>query len=348
MPPIVEHSRLSHPDSTARADGARSGRRETTGPVIDCRTLARELLSARDPRLRALYRRRPGRSTLALLRCWGAIAGAIALVAWSPTPGILSLAFVVIGTQQYALTVLSHEAKHRNLYESAKINDWVGLWLTAAPLGASFLSERRRHLAHHSRLGREDDPDRDLYRAADKSRIGDLLLYLSSLTTLPGLGRTSSDEDSFRTTRSRILRVVGERWQAIPFQLALLAVFVVVGPWWLYPLLWLAPLGALMLVPARIRQFCEHAHPLLPDKVADDRRLVTYRPNPVERLLLAPFHMGYHAEHHLWPGVPCWNLPALAGLVPDDPRIERRDGYVSFIVSYLRSLPLAPGAVADR
>jgi len=307
---------------------------------LDTREVARELLASRDPRLRALYRRRPWRSAWGLLRCWGTIALALCLVTWQTTPITIAVAFVMIGTQQYALSILSHEAKHRNLFVSAKLNDRVGLWLTAAPLGASFRAERRRHLAHHDRLGHEDDPDRDLYRARDKARGREVLLYLSTLTTLPGLRQPGAAAASPETPGPRIPDLLRERWQAIPLQAFVFGVFLALLHWWLYPLLWIAPLVVLMLVPARIRQFCEHAQPLLPDALADHRRLVTYRPGPVERLFLAPFHIGYHAEHHLWPGVPCWNLPALARLVPDDRRVERRGSYTAFLVAYCRRLPL--------
>ena len=46
------------------------------------------------------------------------------------------------------------------------------------------------------------------------------------------------------------------------------------------------------------------------------------------------------------PAVRCWSLPALARLLPDDPRIERRGGYAAFLVAHGRRLPLAPAAAA--
>jgi fatty acid desaturase len=206
---------------------------------VDQGALARALIAPKDPRLRELYRRRPWRPALSIARCWLLILGALAFVAWAPTPIVVAIAALVIGTQQNALVILSHDAKHRNLFANGRRNDVVGLWLLSAPLGANFAAERRRHLAHHDRLGHEDDPDRDLHRAADAER------------------------------------------------------------------------------------------------------LVTYRPSWIERLLIAPFHMGYHAEHHLWPAVPYYNLPRLATLVPESPALERRGGYGRFLLRYLRALPLA-------
>ncbi len=307
----------------------------------DSRAIARRLLHPQDPRLRALYRRRPLRAALALARCWLAIGAALALVAVRPTIWTVALAFLVVGTQQYALSILSHDGKHRNLFSSSRWNDGVALWLTSAPLGTDFFAERRIHLEHHDRLGHDDDPDRDLYRAADKSEARGFLLYLTAATTLPGI-RQRSTEGPHRSLFAALVGVARPRWHALPAQAVIFAVFALALRWWLYFPLWVAPLFLLMLVPQRIRQFCEHAQAVLPDQAGDAGRLVTYRPKPLERLFLAPFQMSYHAEHHLWPGVPFFNLPRLAALVPDDPRIERRTGYVAFLWRYFRRLPLTP------
>lgn len=308
---------------------------------LDTRAIARELLDPQDPRLRALYRRRPLRAALALARCWLVIAAALALVAVRPTLWSVALAFVVVGSQQYALSILSHDGKHRNLFSSPRWNDAVALCLTSAPLGTDFFHERRIHLQHHDRLAHDDDPDRDLYRAADKSEARSFLLYLTAVTTVPGV-RQRSPESPRRSTFAALVGVARARWFALPAQALIFALFALGLRWWLYFPLWLAPLFLLMLVPQRIRQFCEHAQAVLPDEAGDSGRLVTYRPGPLERLFLAPMHMGYHAEHHLWPGVPCFNLPRLAALVPRDPRIEKRSGYLAFLRRYFRRLPLAP------
>lgn len=306
---------------------------------LDTYSIARQLLDPNDPRLRALYRKNAFRTTAALARCWMWIAAALAFAALQPGPVVYAIAFVVIGTQQYALSILSHEGKHRNLFTSVRVNDWAGLWLTSAPLGTDFARERRIHLDHHSRLGDDDDPDRDLYRAEDKSEFVTFLLYLSGLTTLPGARRRVT-EINRRSLPYRLFRLVRQRWASIPAQIVILSIFVFALEWWLYIPLWIAPLFFLMLIPQRIRQFCEHAQATLPDQDADPHRLVTYRAGPVERMFLGPFNMGYHAEHHLWHAVPWYRLPELAGIIPENGSIEIRGGYLQFLIMYFRKLPL--------
>ena len=46
-------------------------------------------------------------------RCWGLIVAAFALLAWQPSWWAGALAFVTIGTQQYALSVLAQYLRPR-------------------------------------------------------------------------------------------------------------------------------------------------------------------------------------------------------------------------------------------
>ncbi|HVT45130.1 MAG TPA: hypothetical protein VMT00_12160 [Thermoanaerobaculia bacterium] len=74
---------------------------------LDTRLVARRLVDPQDPRMRALYRPRTTRAVLALGRCWIIIAAALALAAWKPGLLTFAVAFVIVGTQQYALSILS-------------------------------------------------------------------------------------------------------------------------------------------------------------------------------------------------------------------------------------------------
>ena len=40
---------------------------------------------------------------------------------------------------------------------------------------------------------------------------------------------------------------------------------------------------------------------------------------PVARFFLQPHHVGYHVEHHLYPGVPHYNLQKLHELLRETP-----------------------------
>jgi fatty acid desaturase len=329
---------LERDDAAPRSSGEPERR-------LDQARIARRLLTPSDPRLKQVARRRPARAAASIARCWILIAAAVALVAVAPGWLSIAVAFVVVGTQQNALSVLAHDGKHRNLFASKRTNDRVTVALLTAPLGVDFEGDRVRHLSHHWRLGEDDDPDRDLYRADGKADHRAFLLFLTGLNSLPFL-RPSIVGTGRQPFAARLASLLRTRWPAIPAQAAILvALTAALGPW-AYPALWLAPLYALVFVPTRFRQFCEHGQPRLPDEAADAERLITYRPGIVERTLFAPMRMCYHAEHHLFPSVPYYRLPELAALIGGSDEIEVRPSYVGFALRYFRRLPLVPESTA--
>src|SRR4051794_38521658 len=227
--------------------------------------------------LEDLQRRRPLRVLVDAGRCWALIAGAFALLAWQPRWWASALAFVVIGTQQYALSVLAHDGRHRNLFPWRRFNDLFSVVFLQAPLGVDFHRHQDLHLHHHRVLGAEDDPDLRLYAASDKSELRTLLLYLSGLTTLPMVAEGEhGSRDGARPLRS-------SRWAAVPAQLVIALAIAAALPWWRSLTHWMAPLYVLMFLPHRLRQFCEHAQPIVPDALATEERLVTYRSPWLER-----------------------------------------------------------------
>ena len=57
----------------------------------------------------------------------------------------------------------------------------------------------------------------------------------------------------------------------------------------------------------------------------------TTRANPIERLLIAPYWVNYHAEHHLFMYLPCYQLPEAHRLLIEKGLIQRmevRPGYL--------------------
>src|SRR5260221_8136345 len=60
---------------------------------------------------------------------------------------------------------------------------------------------------------------------------------------------------------------------------------------------------------SRIRNIAEHA--VVPDNDDPWRNTRTALAGPLTRLVLAPYRVNYHLEHHLFPFPPCWRLPHL-------------------------------------
>ncbi|MBX3511843.1 MAG: fatty acid desaturase family protein, partial [Hyphomonadaceae bacterium] len=90
---------------------------------------------------------------------WGLILAAGALFIVWPNPLSYVLAVMIIGARQLGLAILMHDAAHGALHSNSRINDWVGEWLCAAPVGARLRSYRDYHLKHHRYTEQPEDPD---------------------------------------------------------------------------------------------------------------------------------------------------------------------------------------------
>lgn len=74
------------------------------------------------------------------------------------------------------------------------------------------------------------------------------------------------------------------------------------------------------------------------------RNTRTTRANPLVRLLLAPYRVNYHLEHHLFLFIPCWRLPETHRLLLAKgygPRMEVQPGYRAVLAT-------AASATVDR
>lgn len=299
--------------------------------------LGRELLAPGTAEYRALIERRPARMLRDVVLYGSFIVGAVALVALRPAAWSFALAFVVIGNCQYALSILTHEGSHANLFHRRSQNDAFCRWVLAAPLGVDFEGERHNHLEHHRRFATPEDPDRYLYRLADKNSRARMLLFLTGLTSLPHVLEKSRRP---RPAPAPLGPLSRGRRPTLLAQVLIFASFAVLVHPAAYVALWLAPLYVMAFVPHKIRMLCEHAQAILPDEAADGRRLLTFRPGLLERQLISPLGLSYHAEHHLFPSVPYYALPRLAALLEGNPAVEERASYLGFLLRCWWSLPL--------
>src|ERR1700677_2977452 len=175
------------------------------------------------------WRRLTSRSSLRgmwlVVHAWGTIAAAIALVALWPNPLTWLIAVMVVGTRQLGLAILMHEAAHGGLHANKTVNEWVGQWLCAVPVGADLASYRSYHLQHHKFTQQPEDPDLSLSapfpitkesytRKAIRDLTGQtfvkkrLPLFLS-LFRLAAHDNTVSHESFVATGREKMARFLG-------------------------------------------------------------------------------------------------------------------------------------------
>src|SRR5579872_3847298 len=269
---------------------------------------------------------------------WTTIAGAIALVVIWPHPLTWLIAVMVVGTRQLGLAILMHEAAHGGLHANKTVNDWVGQWLCAVPVGADLFSYRAYHLQHHKFTQQPEDPDlslsapfpitRESYtRKAIRDLTGQtfvkqrLPLFLSLFRR--GKAAEEVSHESFVSSgadkMARFLAV-----NSVMFALFWLAG---AGDW--YWGVWVFAMATWLPLVTRIRNIAEHACTSTGEDPFTHAR--TTHAGPLERLLIAPYWVNYHAEHHLFMYLPCYRLPETHRLLIEKgliKRMEVRPGYL--------------------
>ncbi|MDI1327541.1 MAG: fatty acid desaturase family protein [Brevundimonas sp.] len=278
---------------------------------------------------------------LLVLHCWAVIAAAVALgVLW---PVLIPLSVAVIGTRQLGLAILMHEAAHGSLSPDRRLNDFLGHWFCAVPVGATLNAYRPYHLAHHKYAQQPEDPDLVLSAPFPVSRaslrrkiVRDLSgqtffkqRVLLPLTALRGRVSGAATDDHANEA------IVTGRSVA-PFLLvnaALLTAAIAAGVWWAFFALWLLPMATWFPMATRLRNIAEHA--CVEGSTTDPFRAArTTRAAWWERAFVAPYWVNFHAEHHLFMWVNSYKLPALHEKLREKGMLDRMEvapGYLSVL-----------------
>jgi fatty acid desaturase len=289
-----------------------------------------------DPQsLAALTRIDPLRSSLSLATTFGLLAAAIAvaLLAW-PQPLVVAACVVAIATGQHALFVLAHESAHYRIFDSRRLNDFFGR-LAGTLGGVSMCTYRVTHRLHHNHLYGREDPDIALnggYPRGSGYLLRKLLVDLTGWTAPKTyayfFGAPAINSDTRQALRplddtSEALRAAArrDRWGVVAFHVAAPIAALAIGGWQAlvaYLVLWVLPLVTILQAMLRLRAVAEHGAPAGYDSPLSAARTNLPGRGPLGWLLhrmLFPHHVNYHIEHHLYPAVPHYHLPALHALL---------------------------------
>jgi fatty acid desaturase len=235
---------------------------------------------------------------------WAHAAATIGLAVWIGHPLAYAAAFVLMGPVFARFAIISHEAAHKLLFTNKRLNDVVGRWLLAYPVFLPLEAYRRGHFAHHKDEFGPNEPDMNLYegypitRASLRRKLWRDARGTSGWKNLKGLLR------AFRNPTSRPMAT-----RIAVAQVPLVVGAVLIGRWWLYPLLWFGPWMTTWRVINRLRSIAEHGGMVR----SKDRRLTTHnvRQSWLARFWIVPLNTGWHLAHHVDMGVPWRNLPKL-------------------------------------
>ena len=267
---------------------------------------------------------------LMVAHCWLVIGVAMAIgVMW---PITIPLAVVLIGNRQLGLFILMHDAAHGALHANRRVNDFVGKWFCGTDLHAY----RAYHLQHHRFVQQTDDPDlilsapfpisRDSLKRKMMRDLTGQTFFKQRLGTLAAALKARKPGASLLA----VLIVELKRQPHFYFQNAVgLLLFSAAGLWLAWVLMWLLPMMTWLPLITRLRNISEHA--LVAQNEPDPlRHARTTHANLLERVLIAPYWVNYHCEHHMFTQIACWKLPLAHKILRRNnvtARMELQTGY---------------------
>ncbi|SFJ64010.1 Fatty acid desaturase [Caulobacter sp. UNC279MFTsu5.1] len=280
---------------------------------------------------------------------WAVIVAAGAMFVLWPNPLTYVLAVMLIGARQLGLAILMHEAAHGGLHPNLKVNDGVGEWLCAAPTGASLAKYRPYHLTHHKYAQQAEDPDLVLSAPFPTTRASLRRKIVRDLTGQtffkqrfgPLLGKLKGARGQGQPKGAIFGGEVARQRPFLLWNLGLLVALSALGLWWAWLALWIVPMATWFPLVTRLRNIAEHAL-VAKDEPDPFRHARTTHANWLERALIAPYHVNFHAEHHLFMHMPCWNLPKAHRLLAAKGRTEgmlTAPGYLSVLKAASSRVP---------
>jgi fatty acid desaturase len=225
-------------------------------------------------------------------------AGRVGILPWV----IRVAGMVLIGIFIQAIAILMHEALHGNLFRSARLNRWT-TFAFGVPAFFSGTAYKVAHLNHHRQTRTKQDQDEisNLGKTPAQYRAIFYALFFAAtfmylFTVLP---RTAIQIGTYK-----------ERCAVALEYTAIVVICTGVITWgvsaghadWLL-WYWILPLQVAMFL-SNIRGLSEHLCTSM-DQLLEKTR--TIRSNGLVSFLM--LNLNYHLEHHLFPGVPWYNLP---------------------------------------
>ncbi len=292
---------------------------------------------------RALYDRpsplRPivqGSANLALYA--GAAYLSVAGPAW-----VLIMSWPFMGLILAGFLAAGHECLHNSFAKSKRANRLAGMfWCTLVLNNVSAI--RFAHMVHHRFTRVEGDSETQLSVSSVRQYIGIFLspttLARSTFKALAPLWQSYPVHavSSPQRRQTRIDSLIIACWLLIALVLTVWAPLDLLCVYW-GPMLFFFPMVIAIAIPEH------YACAAGPDALPATRTTAT---NPLVRMLI--WNTNYHTEHHLYPSVPCYNLPRLHRAIRSELHNVSKS-YIAFhgtvLVDLARS-PRAPNATEPR
>ncbi|MDC1222046.1 fatty acid desaturase family protein [Salibacteraceae bacterium] len=256
-----------------------------------------------------LHRVASWKSILSIAMEWTLIIGCAYISELYFSWYLYPLVVIFIGARLLALGFIMHEAVHHLISKNSLLNDWLAEVFCAWPILVSMRSYRIKHLAHHAWLNTEDDPDfigkSDANWTFPMKRMKFLKVLLVQISGLGIFGAMRAMSGAKVKTK-KLKTPIWYHLLRVAFYAGIISLFVFSGNGSLLVLYWLIPFLTWLQMANRMRRIAEHS--AMEDQPAALQTRTTIH-GVLASIFLAPKNIAYHSEHHIYPGVPYYNLP---------------------------------------
>lgn len=293
--------------------------------------------------IKSLSTVKPLRSYLSLLADYLLLFALWTIGVLYPHPVVILILVPFVARTQLALAILMHDGAHRRLHPDPKTSDFISQYFLAGPIFFSAESYKKNHLLHHKIPLTKDDPDLSLiagYPVSTTSFLRKLLRDISGVSYFKFIRY-------FLYGRHRRAQKLGEKaqkkgaslkekklplWKLILSMIVpnalFFSVFFFLGKPWLYFFLWILPAWTFLQLFLRLRGIAEHSG----RKPSQDQALCSRTVvNPLQAFFIAPHNVNYHIEHHLYVGIPYYNLPKAHKLLLERGSLPLHNVYKSYV-----------------
>lgn len=252
----------------------------------------------------------PSKTAFALAFDWLVIVAAISISIWANNWIVYALSVAIIAGRQHALAVLNHDFAHHRFLKNKNLSEWIGDVFLAWPILITVDSYRKTHMEHHFHTNTEDDPDYaprlDMKTYKFPMNIWFLITslvgYLLAITSLYDVKSLHLKKIANAQTRLYVFLRLG-------FYACVGLIIGMTGTWKEFVLYWVVPYFTLFFAFNYVRGVAEHFSAMDYSTLEGGTRTVL--PYLWEKGFFGPHNVHFHSEHHLYPGVPFYNLPEL-------------------------------------
>lgn len=231
---------------------------------------------------------------------------------WYAKLPLYLLAIAFIGARQHGLAILMHDGAHHRLHRNHIWNEVISDLFLAWPLLITTRTYRENHLAHHNYINTQNDPDfvrkMNNPKEAWEWQFPMSIKNLSLLLLKDVSGWNSSELFSILVGFSKNKNSKRYAFYRIAYYVLAAGLISVFHLWTVVLLYWIIPILTWLKLALRVRSIAEHF--AITTKFTDSTTRTTY-PSVFDRLFIAACNVWHHADHHLYPSVPFYNIPEL-------------------------------------